>query len=66
MAKYYRTYVVEIDLDAWKKELVDDGFSEVTEEDILKMCSDYDIEDLAWWHGVNKYEADVAEEHIEK
>lgn len=63
MAKFYRTYVVEINLEDWKSGLVAVGYPNPTKEDFLVLCSDYSIDDIAKWYNC-KY--DVVDEHIEE
>lgn len=68
MAKYYRTYVVEIDTEEMKRQYMEEGLPEPTEKDLLEMCDDYSIDDVAWWYGKGgKWKnIRVIDEHIEK
>lgn len=48
MAKFYRTYTVDIDLDALRKMWGDEEDGYPTDEEILKEFEEMDITDIAW------------------
>ena len=60
MAKFYRTYTVDIDLDALRERWGDEEVGYPTNEEILNELATMDIVDIAWLE--KKYVPDVAEE----
>lgn len=67
MAKYFRTYVVEVDLEEIRESFREEGLPEPTEKDLLEVCGEYSIDDVAWWYGKgNKWNnVKVIDEHFE-